>query len=87
MGIIFSTACGGNFEKFILKRKGALPRAVRESRDHDTAVRVRFLAPRWGVATIELAGNEGSVAPVGHPAKQEATRMSHAPAPREQRAD
>ena len=29
-----------------------------------------------GVATIKFAGNEGSVAPVGHPAKQEATRMS-----------
>ena len=49
------TRSAGNLIEYYLKRKEALPRAVRESRDHDSAVRVRFLTPRWGVATIELA--------------------------------
>ena len=49
------TASGGNLIDFILNRKGALPRAVRESRDYDSAVRVRFLAVQWTVATIEVA--------------------------------
>jgi len=49
------TRSAGNLIEYYLKRKEALPRAVRESRDHDSAVRVRFLTPRWGVATIEAA--------------------------------
>ena len=49
------TASGGNLIDFILNRKRALPRAVRESRDYDSAVRVRFLAVQWTVATIEVA--------------------------------
>ena len=53
------TAFGGNFIDFILNRKGALPRAVRESRDYDSAVRVRILTPRCGVATIEVAERKG----------------------------
>ena len=51
------TASGGNLIDFILNRKGALPRAVRESRDYDSAVRVRFLAVQWTVATIEVAAH------------------------------
>jgi hypothetical protein len=47
-----TTASGGSFVSVILNRKGALPRAVRESRDYDSAVRVRILTPLWGVATI-----------------------------------
>ena len=61
MGINFSTACGGNFEKFILNRKGALPRAVRESRDYDSAVRARFLTAQWAVAPIEVADSNPPV--------------------------
>ena len=59
------TACGGNFIDFILNRKGALPRAVRESRDYDSAVRVRFLAPQCGVTTIEVAVRKSSTAHCG----------------------
>ena len=49
------TAGGGNLIGSEVNRKGALPRAVRESRDYDSAVRVRFLTPQCGVATIEFA--------------------------------
>ena len=51
------TASGGNLIDFILNRKRALPRAVRESRDYDSAVRVRFLAVQWTVTTIEVAAH------------------------------
>ena len=49
------TASGRNFIECEFNRKGALPRAVRESRDYDSAVRVRNLAPRCGAAPIEAA--------------------------------
>ena len=45
----------GSLVSVILNRKGALPRAVRESRDYGSAVRVRILTPQCGVATIEVA--------------------------------
>ena len=43
------TASGGNLIDFILNRKRALPRAVRENCDYSSAVRVRYNA------SIELA--------------------------------
>ena len=49
------TTIGGNLIDFILNRKRALPRAVRESRDYDSAVRARFLTAQWAVAPIEVA--------------------------------
>ena len=52
-----TTASGGSFVSVILNRKGALPRAVRESRDYDSVVRVRFLAVQWTVTTIEVAAH------------------------------
>ena len=45
MGEATMTAGGGNIIVAEVNRKGALPRAVRESRDYGSAVRVRFLAP------------------------------------------
>ena len=51
------TDSGGNLIDFILNRKRALPRAVRESRDYDSVVRVRFLAVQWTVTTIEVAAH------------------------------
>jgi hypothetical protein len=59
MGMTLTTASGGSFVSVILNRKGALPRAVRESRDYDSAVRVRILTPQCGVATIDVADNKG----------------------------
>jgi hypothetical protein len=56
MGIKLATRSAGNFVSFILNRKGALPRAVRESRDHDSAVRVRFLAPRLWSRDYKVCG-------------------------------
>ena len=55
MGEPLMTRCAGNLIRGELNRKGALPRAVRESRDYGSAVRVRILALQWRVATIEIA--------------------------------
>jgi hypothetical protein len=56
MGMKSMTACGGNLIDFILNRKGALPRAVRESRDYDSAVRVRILTPRLWSRDYKVCG-------------------------------
>ena len=50
-----TTRSAGSLVSVILNRKGALPRAVRESRDYDSAVRARFLTAQWAVAPIEVA--------------------------------
>ena len=39
------TASGRNLIRYFLNRKGALPRAVRESRDYDSAVRAIPYSP------------------------------------------
>ena len=39
-----TTRSAGNLVRCEFNRKGALPRAVRESRDYGSAVRVRILA-------------------------------------------
>ena len=55
MGEAPMTAGGGNLIGAEVNRKGALPRAVRVSRDYDSAVRARNITPRWAVATFEIA--------------------------------
>ncbi len=47
------TRSAGNLIEYYLKRKEALPRAVRESRDYDSAVRVRFLAESPGRSFVD----------------------------------
>ena len=51
-----TTRSAGSFVSVILKRKGALPRAVRESRDYDSAVRVRILTPRLWSRDYKVCG-------------------------------
>ena len=60
-----TTRSAGSLVSVILNRKGALSRAVRESRDYDSAVRVRILTVRWTVATIEVAAY--SISPILSP--------------------
>ncbi len=47
--------------RFLSQPKQALPRAVRESRDYDSAVRARFLTAQWAVAPIEVADSNPPV--------------------------
>ncbi len=81
----FSTACGRRTDDRLRREISSVLFSSERERCRARCVRVVTTTPRCacdsllhgcGVATIKFAGNEGSVAPVGHPAKQEATRMS-----------
>ena len=69
MGMTLTTRSAGSLISVILNRKGALSRAVRESRDYDSAVRVRILTEassglqrqQGRLRRLRLRGSEGPI--------------------------